>query len=630
MLRYNLLEKNTWQLLEALIQKPENISMMVQVEIEDVKAKLNLPKAFFNAKILSMIPEKIPNKKRFLCLVPYEKMDKWRQYVADTLFEYLSKPEVNKIIGSIIEFEYLVCIYCDMYTAIDLSYRDVVDLMEREPWIEKMFTEEPLLDNMTPIEIKALKDSEYDKLYNYIMENKINPFYTLLRSGCVKAVNFQNVFIFIGARPNPSGDQVMPIKIAESWARGIATEDAFFAETATGRNALIATKIDVSLVGSFGNKIVIVNMPNYLHPDPEYMCDTVNFKMVHMDSMEKLKQFQYRYYMVGNEARKIDINDESLIGKTLAMRSPTTCASSDGICKYCFADELYHDNVNINIGTIIAKLFAEIMLQLKLSGKHNTDAKPQLTEFKYFEHDNIDVDKLPDISDVIYLQGDSLILEVEALNLEFLEDQFEEDEIERFISESEDDMGEDDVENFAVYTSNKFIINSKKYGPLPIECTATLCIPMSDVKDRQFKINNMEVMFANENISSLFNQFSSLLQKPPANIETLMFEMTEILEKARKGLNPLVPELLCRNLVRDINDKYKKVDWSKPINITRDTRTVNYVEAIKTGNSIEEKIPLGYFNDITTDIRNYDKNFNRPSSLSVFLQKQEEEINVED
>jgi hypothetical protein len=70
---------------------------------------------------------------------------------------------------------------------------------------------------------------------------------------------------------------------------------------------------------------------------------------------------------------RIDANkDKFLIGKTILLRSPITCASAargDGICYRCYGD-LAYVNCDINIGQIAAELLSSIYTQILLSAKH--------------------------------------------------------------------------------------------------------------------------------------------------------------------------------------------------------------------------------------------------------------------
>lgn len=82
-----------------------------------------------------------------------------------------------------------------------------------------------------------------------------------------------------------------------------------------------------------------------------------------------------RYYKLGPDGMDYLINakkDTYLIGKTIYLYSPMTCASAahgHGICRRCYG-ELAYINRNIRPGKLASEILSAQLTQKQLSAKH--------------------------------------------------------------------------------------------------------------------------------------------------------------------------------------------------------------------------------------------------------------------
>lgn len=191
----------------------------------------------------------------------------------------------------------------------------------------------------------------------------------------VNKKQFREYAINIGTIPNGDGG-VYPIIVNNSFINGGVNEiENSFVESGKGRIAQIYSKNNVGTSGAFARILGLNNRDTKLHPLPTYTCNTRHFVKITVINSLFLRKFNNRYYRFRPDGPEYKINakkDHFLIGKTIYLRSPMTCASKangDGICYRCYGD-LAYTNANINIGTIAAELLSSELTQMLLSAKH--------------------------------------------------------------------------------------------------------------------------------------------------------------------------------------------------------------------------------------------------------------------
>lgn len=108
-----------------------------------------------------------------------------------------------------------------------------------------------------------------------------------------------------------------------------------------------------------------------LNEDPTYSCNTTNLLNVKIENVLDLELFEGRFYKVDEKRYKIITQkDQNLIGKTIQVRSPETCANKDNkICKVCYGT-LYNVNYGMHAGLFAAIDSNENKTQRQLSARH--------------------------------------------------------------------------------------------------------------------------------------------------------------------------------------------------------------------------------------------------------------------
>ena len=228
-------------------------------------------------------------------------------------------------------------------------------------------------------------------------------------SEAINPRQFKEARLNIGTKPNGSGG-VYPFIIDKSFTNGGVNDPlSYFIESSTARAAQIMSKTNVGDSGDFARLLGLNNMDTILNLDRNYECMSQHFMEYTIKSEKHLSMIKNRYYRHKPRGMQYLIDykkDKNLIGQTIYLRSPMTCASRSsgtGICKCCYGD-LYWTNLNINVGKIAAEILSSILTQILLSAKHLLETRivaiKWLPQFQDFFDVDINAIKLTDLDEL--------------------------------------------------------------------------------------------------------------------------------------------------------------------------------------------------------------------------------------
>ena len=191
---------------------------------------------------------------------------------------------------------------------------------------------------------------------------------------------FKEFTINIGTKPDGRGG-IFDRPILSSFINGgVANPLDYFIDSSTGRTAQIIKYNNVGSSGHFARLLGLNNMDSFLHNDPNYDCGSQNFVMINIKDKKTLKMLINRYYRLhpNGMEKVITDSDTHLIGQTIYLRSPATCASAakgHGYCYKCYGDlayTVYDSSVHfgVNIGRIASEYLSSGLTQKLLSAKH--------------------------------------------------------------------------------------------------------------------------------------------------------------------------------------------------------------------------------------------------------------------
>jgi hypothetical protein len=312
----------------------------------------------------------------------------------------LSNIELNNIIDDTLHQYAKVDIFY-AYLANTINLEDTISLMKQNDEFNNIIHADlsniPLEDvrdvgqNLTSRAIDIMKNSKHLLGYDHCLADSWRA-----KEG-INEKQYKEFAINIGSKPNGMGG-VYPVIINKSFITGGVNDlMSYLIESSTGRIAQILSKNNVGDSGHFARLLGLNNTDTFLHEDPNYVCDTKNFQEQYI-TKDNLKMFKDRYYrrIPNGMEYIIKETDTFLIGETILLRSPMTCAShtrGEGICYRCYGDLAYTNN-DINIGKIAAEEISSKLTQILLSAKHLLETvikKIEWTEsfFDYFEIEGI-------------------------------------------------------------------------------------------------------------------------------------------------------------------------------------------------------------------------------------------------
>lgn len=228
-----------------------------------------------------------------------------------------------------------------------------------------------------------------------IIEDDQNYFKNFITSGAgVNAKQLGQVVGYIGLKPDLK-EKIIPKPIDTNFCLGLRNITDFYINAVGCLKALITVKIQTKNSGYLTRKIEILLNDEFIADIDD--CGTQHLLPFTINDKNNLIHSNNLYYSLkenGSNLKKIHENDTDLIGKTIYLRTPLTCACKEGICKKCYGD-MYKFNENMNIGLIAALIITNMMTQTNLSVKHLLQAivlvtlRPEL--LKYF---TVEINKL--------------------------------------------------------------------------------------------------------------------------------------------------------------------------------------------------------------------------------------------
>lgn len=436
--------------------------------------------------------------------------------------------------------------------------------------------------NITNRAIDIIKNSKKYIGYDHGLTNSFRA------NEAINPRQFKEASLNIGTKPNGMGT-VYPYIIDKSFKTGGVNDPlSYFIESSTARAAQIMSKTNVGDSGNFARLLGLNNTDTILNLNRAYECMSRHFMKYEIKTSKHLSMIKNRYYRFNPLGMEylVDDKDTSLIGKTIYMRSPMTCASNsagNGICKKCYGD-LYYTNLNINVGKLAAEILTSILTQILLSAKHLFETKIIKIQWNEEFSDFFDIDinsiKLSDgICDDVMLKKYTLIIDPEDVILD-------DDEEEQSYSDDEDAININDTISYNEYIT-KFIIRtpvgeeiefgSQDQDPLYISnelnkiirkkasnANGKVNIPLSALGDDILffiKINNNEISKTMNDIIKLINNAQSIEGKTK---DEVLQTLVDLVIEGGLNIDSVHLEVILSNQIVSAESIIKKPNWNDP------------------------------------------------------------------
>ena len=312
------------------------------------------------------------------------------------------------------DFNVIMGISVDILTFIEIARKNTEfkDILFTKP-----------LPGMQPKEIEdmiAERTKRMVEILSYEEENNLKP---IFRSGQgFKTKQFGELAVSGGLKPDIMGNTI-PVPIDTNFiVGGLNSISNYFVDKQSGRNSVIANKVSMGPAGYFAAKLNKVSCSTILDQDV-VDCRTKRPIYFHVESKKSLSKMDGRYYSEyrGGKLKIIDCRfDDHLIGKYIWLRSPVTCACSNGkVCRTCYGkmSEINGD-ATFNIGAYGSITTSNKIIQDILSTKHllATNSKEIKFNDEFYNWFAIDGNRIvTDVEESEFKEGYSLIIMTDDL-----------------------------------------------------------------------------------------------------------------------------------------------------------------------------------------------------------------------
>lgn len=418
---------------------------------------------------------------------------------------------------------------------------------------------------------------------------------------------YKEYAINIGSKPDGQGG-VFPTIINKSFLTGGVNDIVSnMIESHTGRTAQILAKMNVGSSGHFARLLGLNNFDTFLHEDPDYICNTKSFEIIEIKNKTTLRMYNNRYYRLHEDGMEYIINskkDTHLIGKTIYLRSPMTCASNargEGICYRCYGDLAYTTR-DINIGRIASETVSSKLTQILLSAKHLLETVVKRLRwvaefFTFFEIEGNVIKLIPDTN----FKGYNLIIDPDDINIENEDDEyvdFDEDD-----DRSQGMYYNENISQFTIVFNDKEILvktedEDKLYLSNELNsiirrkaaaAEGKVSIHLNDLQD----IPIFLMVIHNNELSDTLNKLKNLLNKKEIteslDRNQLLQEVIDTVIKGDLRISGIHLEVILSNQIRDIDYILDNPRWEYP---NEPCRIVTLDRALKDNPSVT--ITLSY------------------------------------
>lgn len=489
------------------------------------------------------------------------------------------------------------------------------------------------LDNVSLEDSKDYANKATDKLIELISADPDNPLSDyFIAKQCIKKNQFRDSAVALAQKPTGHGG-IFPIKLDVNFING-GTKDlaSYYIESSNGRTAQIVVKNNTGESGHLARLLGLNNMDDVLHPDLNHNCNTNNLVPLTINNSKDLSKYIDRYYRLepyGLE-RKITKNSLELIGKTIFLRSPMTCASKEhgGICYRCYGD-LAYTNRDINVGKFAAETLTAKLTQRMLSAKHLLEAAVKKIKWNEVFQRLFDTDANLVIVNNNVTNLDEWTMIIDQDTIEFDSDEGDDRDYNMNITSfnvRNDVTGEIFDVNSEDYTSMYFTeefisILNREAQKLDDEYETKVEIPLIALQD----VVMFVVMIVNDDLSEAIKKFTHCINRKDIttkfDLQGILTEMNKTLDNIGINIRSVHAEIILSSLIRAVDDILLTPDWEYkdvPYQI------VPLLSALRNNPSITKTLS---FQDISRTLVNpitYKKS--APSEMDLFFMDKPQEF----
>lgn len=513
-----------------------------------------------------------------------------KNFIDDFCIEVNKKTIPNTILNGIISdclTEISKIDQFSFYLANTFNLEDFYSLMKQNSEFGSLM--HPNLDNIALEDVKVIGNKNTDRMIEIMNTEKIHSMYGKDYEHCLaiplaigEGINpkqFREFAIVEGTKPNNEGG-IFPHAIKTSFITGgISDPYDYYMDANSARIAQILQKENVGTSGRFARLLGLNNIDTYLNHDPNFDCHTQNYIQLEVSSEKVLKMIDSRFYRLipnGVEHLVRAKFDKHLIGKTILLRSPMTCASAargEGICYKCYG-ELAYVNKDINPGRYASEKLSAELTQRLLSAKHLLETIIKKIQWvkEFFDFMDINSNCIT-IDQEIHTKGFYLLIDPEDIDSD--NDDMEE------LEDSGDDVYNEYITKFYIKTpaGEEILIRSetddKLYLSNPlnglirkkaVQDNGRFSLPFKDVQHEPLFfiiLHNNDLMKALEDVKDCIDK-NDITRGKGMTKDRLINKFINTIIISNLSIQAVHLEVILMNQIRALDNVLEKPRWDLP------------------------------------------------------------------
>lgn len=464
---------------------------------------------------------------------------------------------------------------------LSVDIQDFQDIYQNNDRMQELMTV-TFPSNMQPHEIEKELGKIQDEAVEIFKNAKGNPIGVMLNAGSgIKTKQLTEFCMNIALKPNISG-KTIPTPINSNYLiGGLNTPSSIYIDSSAAVKSMVMNKKVMGKAGHFG-KIVLLLAHTLSLSKTTTDCGTHHTLPIFIKDDKFLKKYNNRFYKMDKDSDLMLLKykrDKHLIGRTIYLRSPITCALENHVCQKCFG---FNANINYDIADGVAGFGSEeitkVINQSILSAKHLLTTISEVIKFNDAFYKFFDI-----------IEGEIIPKDVDEV-LEDIEDYA------IYIPLSEvkrtDDMDDDSSFNTFIDTAF-YIINNKTGEHIEIDCSGKELYLSEELiesvnKNKQIKFIDLEngeslfnIEIDNNELTKPLYDIMSLLNKDlsktePWTLESISQKLTELLIMSGIDASALQGELILNRLIRDPDDLFNRPDFTGKILPRYEVKTVSF------------------------------------------------------
>ena len=377
----------------------------------------------------------------------------------------------------------------------------------------------------------------------------------MVRCGSMVNLKQMSQCIFtVGFKPNLTGETI-PYLVNTSFLRGLRSTKDLFIIGKAARKASINNFMYTRSSGYLSRKLALLVLDTFLNPDSKSCCSSVNRVPFLIRNNTDLKDLNKRFYtnsngttyrqaLKANCVRRITPKATSLIGKTVYLFDPITCAD-DKVCACCYGG-LHNINKDYHAALCAALFLGSRIIQNFLSTKH----------LLHTDTDRITMPKFgnPEIMKLFHVDKNYLVFSGDKLDIHIAEGSLE-------------------YSDFSQYPSTDiFTVIPKKGDPIEIKLPEPVEVVVKLDENGYATLTDGVTLFKytlqNNEIKKSMMSLLSLIEKKShldlERIEDVLPMFLDLMKSSNIDMSAVHASMILRPMMRDPDDLGSLPAWAIP------------------------------------------------------------------